>query len=110
MGKIFAEKLEKLGLEIATEDRFGSGSTDMGNVSQALPSIQPYLAIAPVGISAHTIEFREAAGSDVGQQAMLNAAKAMALTALDLLVKPGLLDQAKQEFATLAAKGVVKGQ
>jgi hypothetical protein len=41
---------------------------------------------------------------------MLNAAKAMALTALDLLVKPGLLDQAKQEFAALAAKGVVKGQ
>ena len=110
MGKIFAEKLEKLGVEIATEDRFGSGSTDMGNVSQALPSIQPYLAIAPVGISAHTIEFREAAGSDVGQQAMLNAAKAMALTALDLLVKPGLLARAKQEFADLTAKGVVKGQ
>ncbi len=109
MGKVFTEKLAQLGLEVATGDREGTGSTDMGNVSQALPSIHPYLAIAPVGVSAHTIEFREAAGSDVGQEAMLNAAKAMALTTLDLLVKPGLLDQAKQEFADLTAKGVVKG-
>ena len=106
---IFNRSAEKLGLEVATSEKEGSGSTDMGNVSQALPSIQPYLAIAPAGVSPHTIEFREAAGSDVGQQAMLNAAKAMALTALDLLVRPGLLDAAKAEFADLAAKGVVKG-
>jgi amidohydrolase len=111
MAQIFTEKLEKLGLQIDQpegDDRMGS--TDMGNVSQVLPAIHPYLSIGPAGISAHTIEFREAAGSDRGQEAMLNAARAMALTTLDLLVKPHLLAQAKQEFADLAAKGVVKGQ
>lgn len=111
MAQIFTEKMIKLGLEIAPPgSKEGSGSTDMGNVSQALPSIHPYLAIASSGVSAHTIEFREAAGSDRGQETMLNAARAMALTTLDLLVKPHLLAQAKQEFAGLAAKGVVKGQ
>lgn len=111
MAQVFTEKLEKLGLEVAPAgSKEGSGSTDMGNVSQAIPSIHPYLAIAPVGVSAHTIEFREAAGSAKGQEAMLNAAKAMALTTLDLLVKPHLLAQAKQEFADQAAKGLVKGQ
>jgi metal-dependent amidase/aminoacylase/carboxypeptidase family protein len=111
MAQIFTEKLEKLGLQIDQpegDDRMGS--TDMGNVSQVLPAIHPYLSIGPAGISAHTIEFREAAGSDRGQEAMLNAARAMALTTLDLLAKPDLLAQAKQEFADQAAKGVVKGQ
>lgn len=111
MAQIFTEKLEKLGLKIdqsESEDRMGS--TDMGNVSQVVPSIHPYLAIAPAGMSLHTAEFREAAGSDRGQEAMLNAARALALTALDLLVKPHLLAQAQQEFGNLAAQGVVKGQ
>jgi amidohydrolase len=110
MAQIFTEKLEKLGLHIdQPEDDDRMGSTDMGNVSQVLPAIHPYLAIAPAGISAHTIEFREAAGSDRGQETMLNAARAMALTTLDLLVKPNFQAQAKQEFADQAAKGVVKG-
>jgi amidohydrolase len=110
IGNIFAEKLEKLGLEVKEPSGDeGMGSTDMGNVSQVVPSIHPYLAIAPAGVNGHSIEFRDAAGSDWGQQAMLNAARAMALTTLDLLTRPQLLVQAKQEFADQAAKGVVKG-
>lgn len=110
MGQIFSQKLEKLGVPV--EEPVGDermGSTDMGNVSQVIPSIHPYLAIAPVGVNGHSIEFCEAAGSDVGQQAMLNAARAMALTALDLLARPELLTAAKQEFAELVAQGLVKG-
>ncbi|MDB5081054.1 MAG: amidohydrolase [Chloroflexi bacterium] len=110
MAQIFTEKLERLGLKVDRSGiKEGAGSTDMGNVSQVIPSIHPYLAIAPAGVSLHTDAFREAAGSARGQEAMLNAAKAMALTTLDLLVKPHLLAQAKQEFAALAEKGLVKG-
>lgn len=110
MARLFAEKLEKLGLEVVQpEPNEAMGSTDMGNVSQVVPSIHAYLAIAPESVSGHSVEFREAAYSDVGQRGMLNAARALALTALDLLAKPELLAAAKREFAEQASKGVVKG-
>ncbi len=110
IGDIFAQKLQMLGLPIEEPDgNERMGSTDMGNVSQVVPSIHPYLAIAPVGVNGHSIEFREAAGSDRGQEAMLNAARAMALTALDLLARPRLLAAAKAEFAEQAVRGIVKG-
>jgi amidohydrolase len=110
MNQIFSEKLRKLGLPLAdASGEEGLGSTDMGNVSQVVPAIHPFLAIAPAGISAHTEEFCKAAGSDEGQRAMLNAARAMALTVLELLAKPGLLESAKQIFAEQAARGEVKG-
>src|SRR5262249_23825113 len=81
LGEIFKQKLIKLGLNLSEpQGNERMGSTDMGNVSQALPSIHPYLAIAPDGTNGHSIEFREAACSDFGQEAMLNAARAMALT------------------------------
>ncbi len=111
MGDIFAAKLAKLGVPLSQPDHSERmGSTDMGNVSQLVPSIHPYLAIAPTTVNGHSIEFCQAAGSDVGQQAMLQAARAMALTALDLLARPGLLQAAKDEFAAQAAQGIVKGQ
>lgn len=110
MAQIFAEKLEQLGLDVTkAEGNERMGSTDMGNISQVVPSIHPYLAIANDGISAHSVEFRVAAGSEMGQSAMLNAAKAMALTALDLLAKPEILAEAKRDFQNQLAKGLVKG-
>lgn len=99
MEDVFSGKLERLGVPYARTTSGGIGSTDMGNVSQVVPSIHPFLKIAPEGIAPHTNEFREAAMSDDGQLAMLNAAKAMALTALDLLVHPDKLDAAKAAFA-----------
>lgn len=106
MAKIFAQKLELLGLEVSrTTGSERMGSTDMGNVSQVVPAIHAYLSIAPEGVSGHSIEFREAAYSDQGQRGMLNAAKAMALTTLDLLARPELLAQAKREFQEQTSKG-----
>jgi hypothetical protein len=49
-------------------------------------------------VPGHSIEFREAAGSDRGRQAMLNAAKSLAMTALDLLVEPENLRRAQAAF------------
>jgi amidohydrolase len=110
MAEIFARKLEKLGLEVSEPaENEPMGSTDMGNVSQVVPAIHPYLAIAPEGVSGHSIAFREASYSDEGQRGMLNAARAMALTALELLAKPELLTAARKEFEEQASRGVVKG-
>jgi amidohydrolase len=100
MQRVFGEKLGALGFVFEEKPAGGGlGSTDMGNVSQVVPSIHPYLSIADSGTECHTIEFREAAISARGQRAMLDAAKGMALTALNLLARPALLAEVKAEFA-----------
>lgn len=99
MEDMFGEKLDRIGVPYAYAVSGGIGSTDMGNVSQVVPSIHPYLKIAPLGVAPHTNGFREAAFSDDGQRAMVNAAKAMALTAIDLLARPEKLEAVKAAHA-----------
>lgn len=60
------------------------GSTDVGNVSHAAPTIHPEIGIG-AGLAAHTAAFAAAAGSEYAQQRLLVGAKAMAMTAIDLL-------------------------
>jgi amidohydrolase len=99
MARVFADNWRAIQVEVhAPRPNERMGSTDMGNVSQALPGIHPYIAIAPNGTAGHTIEFREAAISDAGHAGLLNAAKGMAMTTIDLLSDPALLEQAKIEF------------
>ncbi|WYP27867.1 M20 family metallopeptidase [Alkalihalobacillus sp. FSL W8-0930] len=74
------------------------GSLDMGNVSQVVPSIHPYVKITDNGADYHTHEFREAALSDEGFEGLILGAKSMALTGYDLLTKPELLQKVKDEF------------
>jgi amidohydrolase len=98
MAEAFKQNLKELGyLEISDEEE-GIGSTDMGNVSQAVPSIHPHIAIAKRDVAPHSIEFCEAAGSERGKEAALLSAKALAMTAIDLIQKPELLKKAKDEF------------
>lgn len=98
--RLFKENLIALGLEVelATgEERLGS--SDIGNVSQAVPTIHPYIAIAPEEVGGHTAEFREAAASPAGHAGLIHAAKALAMTAVDLLAEPANLAEAKRTFA-----------
>jgi metal-dependent amidase/aminoacylase/carboxypeptidase family protein len=81
----------------AAKDRLGS--SDVGNVSQVVPTIQPLVKIAPDGTPIHSRAFEAAAVSPLARQGLLAAAKVMAMTALDLLAEPGLLARAHQEFA-----------
>ena len=66
------------------------GSTDMGNVSYLVPSIHPMLQVAPRGISIHTPEFARYAGGDEGDRAVLDGAKTLAATIVDLLTSTDL--------------------
>jgi amidohydrolase len=75
------------------------GSSDVGNVSQILPTIQPMIGIAPVGTAIHTRDFAAAAVQPLARQGMVAAAKAMAMTTLDLLADPARVAAAKAEFA-----------
>ena len=76
----------------------GVGSSDFGNLSQALPAIHPYVAMVPEGTSAHTPEFAAAAASPAGMRALRLATTALAHTAAELLTDPDLLAAATAEF------------
>jgi amidohydrolase len=78
------------------KDRFGS--SDVGNVSQVVPTIQPYVKIAPDGTPIHSRAFEAAAVSPLAREGLVKAAKAMATTAADLMSDDGLLARVKQEF------------
>ena len=76
-----------------------SGSTDMGNVSQVVPSIHPMVKAAPAGTAIHTAEFEVAAGGPLGDAAVIDGAKAMAMTIVDLWADP----DARARLRTVAA-------
>jgi metal-dependent amidase/aminoacylase/carboxypeptidase family protein len=74
------------------------GSTDMGNVSAIVPAIHPTIAVAPLDVPIHTVEFREIAASDAAHNALLDAAKALAMTAVDVLTDADLRRRIREEF------------
>lgn len=78
------------------------GSTDLGNVSYLVPSIHPMIKTAPTGTAIHTTEFAAAAVSPEADEALLDGARAMAMTVLDCWSGGGLLDAARDEFALFA--------
>jgi amidohydrolase len=77
-----------------------TGSTDMGDVSHALPAIHPIFRIADPGAgNCHEERFEKHTDTPRAYEAMIRVAKAMALTAYDLLADPALMESAKREFA-----------
>ena len=98
MGEVFVKHLETLGEPLQPPKDNALGSTDMGDVSQIVPSIHAYVKIAEEEVAGHSREFAEASISERGQHVMLIAAKAMAMTALDILTEPGLSESLWEEF------------
>ncbi len=76
------------------------GSTDMGNVSYAVPSIHPIIAVAPHDVTIHTPEFAHHARSHKGDEAVLDGAKIMAMTIADLWLDQQALQRAQQELVS----------
>jgi len=75
------------------------GSTDMGNVSYLVPSIHPMIKVAPDGVPIHSVEFARWAADDAGDRAVLDGAKAMAMTVVDLWASATLREQVRADFA-----------
>ena len=74
-------------------------STDMGNVSLACPSIHPMVAVSPPDVALHTAEFAEWAASPEGERALVEAATAMARTAVDVWMAPEAAREIRAAFA-----------
>jgi len=101
IAQIYERHSEALGI-ITREAPPGTptGSTDMGDVSHALPAIHPMFQISNHGEgTCHEDVFVEYSDSERGYAAMMRVAKAMALSAYDLLANPDALAAAKAEFA-----------
>lgn len=95
---------QEIGVKVGELDRESGGSTDMGNVSQVVPSIHPYIAIGPDKMPGHSTEFVKAAASEQGHQGLIYAAKGLAMTAIDVFTDPGLLANIKKEFKEFKEK------
>jgi amidohydrolase len=101
LASAFRANAESLGRTFFPMDKLPAGlqgSTDMGNVSHRIPSIHPMLAAAPLHCTIHNSEFAVWAGSEMGDAAALDGAKALAMTALDFLSDAGLRARAKSAF------------
>ncbi len=89
----------RIGRHLTVEHVDGTGgSTDMGNVSYLVPSIHPMLAVAPAGVSLHTPEFAEHARGADADRAVVEGAKIMALTAIDVWASAELRAEMRREF------------
>jgi amidohydrolase len=74
------------------------GSTDMGNISHLVPSIHPMIASAQPGTSIHTKDFATASKGPLADKAVIDGAKAMAMTAIDYWTSSQAQSAIREEF------------
>ena len=101
LADLYQKHAESLGVKfLSVKDAQSAvlGSTDMGNVSLIKPSIHPTFSIG-TSHAIHTREFNTAAGNDEAQSTTLIAGKSMAMTAIEVLSDPKLLQSVVEEFA-----------
>jgi len=97
LAQLFSHNMQFLGREMRPEPG-ERGSTDMGNVSQLVPSIHPFVSITSAEVANHTPEFALASASEAGSSGLLDGAKALAMTVVDLLGNPEVVAKAKEEL------------
>lgn len=98
-----AKPLDSAGDIQPYEKSLGYGSTDVGDVSWATPTVGVRTATWVPGTSAHSWQAVAASGHSIGHKGAQVAAKAMALMAAELFTNPELREAAKAEFD--AARG-----
>ncbi|KAA5830505.1 M20 family metallopeptidase [Saccharopolyspora hirsuta] len=104
MADRFAAHVEALGRELRETDHRPGGSTDMGNVSHVVPSIHPSIAIVGCEHPPHTRGFAAAAATPAADDAVLDGAAAMALTAVDVAADPVLRQKFLDKHADRRAR------
>ncbi len=96
LAEVVRRNARALGFEMG--ERFVGASTDLGNLSQAIPTVSYTLPTCPPGVGMHTREALEAGAAEVGLAGMMNDARVMVMAAIDLLTSPETLEQVREEF------------
>ena len=95
---IYEKNLELFGEKITHKpDHVEAGSSDVGNVSQVIPTIQPHISISDTKIAGHSIDFVHAAAGEKALKSIGLGANVLAFSALDLLEDPELLTKVKED-------------
>ncbi len=99
IAEVFGRNAAAFGHEVLPIDmNSGGGSTDMGAVSQVVPAIHPHFKVTSANAELHSREFVPVSGSEEAQDAMIQGAKVLAMTAIDLWTEPDLLRRAWEEL------------
>jgi aminobenzoyl-glutamate utilization protein B len=93
-----ATAIDSAGIVKAIHIEKNQGSTDVGDVSYAVPTVGIETATWVPGTSAHSWQAVACGGTDIGIKGMMVAAKTLAFTAIDLFTTPALIQKAKAEF------------
>lgn len=80
------------------ETRYESGSTDVGDVGYATPTVMFNVATACLGNVGHSWQNTAFSCSDIGMKGMLRAAEVMALATLRTMERPEVMEKAKEEL------------
>jgi amidohydrolase len=100
LAALWDDNIEALGRTLAqAPSGVAGGSTDMGNVTQVLPAIHPMIAFLGETGPAHNPGFTASAITPAADQAIVDAATAMAHTTLDVALDP----ERRRVFAELTA-------
>ncbi len=98
LSNAFSDNLRYVGINHIAPQRSGFGSIDMGNVSNVVPAIHPYISISDSPLVGHTAGFRDATLTAKAHDALVKGACALALTGYDILTDKNLLNKIKEEF------------
>ena len=98
LAALYKANAEALGRKFMDVPLQSSGSSDMGNVSWAVPSIHPTFRIGAFALN-HTAAFAEVAATDAAHDNMIQVAQALAMTGVDIALAPAVVDAAKNDFA-----------
>ncbi|MBQ8088928.1 MAG: M20 family metallopeptidase [Clostridia bacterium] len=96
--ELYGKNLERFGERLLPpQSKIGLGSSDVGNISQVVPTIQPTICITDGPTPWHSEQSKAASASEKGLQSIRLGAKVLALTALDLIEQPETLKAIQQE-------------
>jgi amidohydrolase len=98
MGAAWVDAMATLGRKVELAKASPAGSTDMGNVSQYMPALHPWVGLPGVACAIHSVQFAETARSPGAYAMMLEAATAMAWTVAQIATDP----DDREHFLTLA--------
>ena len=98
LSQAFITNLKETSEHPVHPQKISYGSIDMGNVSQVVPAIHPYIGLNEPGLIAHTTAFADKTITDEGHQVIADGALALAKTGYDVLTNPELLKDIQAEF------------
>lgn len=99
LSNAFTKNLQNISNEQVHPHKGAGGSLDMGNVSQVVPSIHPYVSLNKPDLVAHTKEFADQTVTKDGEQAIEKAVLALAQTGYDVIADEQLFKQIQEEFS-----------